>query len=138
MTNPYDSPAEARQYDPIGNARAKLLTPAVALIVVSVLWIFFALMGLAFFYWQQLTSIEEESRHTFFMMILGVEVLYSLVLITGAFSMLRRGSYVWAVVTNLLALVPILSPFYFLGIPFGVWGLWVLRNPEVKAAFRGA
>lgn len=138
MTNPYDSSTATPEYDPIGNARAKLLTPAVALIATSVLWIFFALMGLAVFYWQQLMSSEEESRLTFLMMLLGIEILYSLVLISGAFSMLRRGSYVWAVVTNLLALVPLLSPFYVFGIPFGIWGLWVLRKPEVKAAFRGA
>lgn len=60
---------------------------------------------------------------------------YSLMLLTGAFSMIRKGSYAWAVATSCLAMVPVLGPCYVMGIPVGIWGLMVLRRPEVRASF---
>lgn len=67
---------------------------------------------------------------------LGAEIIYCCVLLTGAFSMIGRGSYAWAIATSCLACVPCLSPLYFAGIPIGIWALVVLRKPTVKAAFR--
>ncbi|MCE9554154.1 MAG: hypothetical protein K8T91_12365 [Planctomycetes bacterium] len=65
-----------------------------------------------------------------------ISIGYSLVLISGALSMARRGSYVWAVATSWLALVPLLGPCYFLAIPIGIWALIVLRKPAVRDSFK--
>jgi hypothetical protein len=80
-------------------------------------------------------SRESAQAMTVYCLYYGITVLYSLVLISGAFSMLRQGSYLWATTTCVLALVPILGPCYVIAIPFGIWGLIVLRRPAVRAAF---
>ena len=63
-------------------------------------------------------------------------ILYSLVLVTGCLSMLTRGSYVWALTTTFLAMIPLLTPCYFFGIPLGIWAFAVLKSPDVRASFR--
>jgi hypothetical protein len=35
----------------------------------------------------------------------------------------------------ILATIPILSPFVFLGIPFGIWALVLLRKENIRTAF---
>jgi hypothetical protein len=37
---------------------------------------------------------------------------------------------------TILVMIPCLSPCCILGIPIGIWGLIVLMDPNVKAAFR--
>ena len=112
---------------------------AIALIVVSVLGVFMGLYGIAYFV-NNMTAPDMDTsvRHVWVSAIsyMAIVILYCLVLISGAFSMIRGGSYVWAVVTSYLALVPLFGPCYVLGIPIGIWALIVLRNPAVKAAFR--
>ena len=53
----------------------------------------------------------------------------------GAVQMLRRRSYAWAKAASILALIPS-NVLVILSIGFGIWGLVVLRNRDVKAAFR--
>lgn len=59
-----------------------------------------------------------------------------LVVFTGAISMGRLSHYRFAKVAAIIALAPVLSPGYVLGIPFGVWALLALRKPAVKQAFQ--
>jgi hypothetical protein len=44
-------------------------------------------------------------------------------------------SYPLARVAALLACIPIITPFIIIGIPFGIWGLILLNDPRVKAAY---
>ena len=37
-----------------------------------------------------------------------------------------------------LAMVPIIGPCYFLGIPIGIWAFLLLRKPGVRESFRKA
>lgn len=136
--NPYSSPVSGGIESRVVEGRARLVPVTIALLVVSILWIFLALFGIGHFL---RLAAQNDSDPDFrqmcitFSVYLGFEIFYSCLLVTGAFSMIRRGSYAWAMVTSCLALVPILSPFYFLGIPIGIWALFVLRKPNVKAAF---
>jgi hypothetical protein len=54
----------------------------------------------------------------------------------GAKRMLKLESYMWALLTAILALLP-WSPGWVLGLPCGIWALVVLSKPEVMAAFLG-
>jgi hypothetical protein len=54
----------------------------------------------------------------------------------GGLKMSHMQNYRMAVASSILALVPGVSPFLLLGIPFGIWSLVVLNNPEVRNAFR--
>ncbi|HET6882557.1 MAG TPA: hypothetical protein VFI31_20490 [Pirellulales bacterium] len=137
--NPYSPPAAENGGNPIASGRVRLVPVAIALLFVSTLWAILALSGIGFFLWAAAAADEDRERRTQQLMYasyLAVEVIYCVVLVSGGFSMIGRGSYTWAVVVSCLACVPCLSPFYAVGIPIGIWALVVLRRAEVKAAFR--
>jgi hypothetical protein len=141
-TPPDQNPYQATIEDPIApvplGARRQLLPVAVGLLVASILHI---IGGLYFFVYVYTIAgapdTDPQVVHTFtiYAMYFGITMLYCLLLISGAFSMLRYGSYLWAVTVCVLALVPMLGPCYFLGIPFGIWGLLTLHRPEVRNSF---
>jgi predicted signal transduction protein with EAL and GGDEF domain len=136
--NAYGPPAVAT-IQPEG--RGSLVPVAISLIVVSVLWSFLALMGIVYFYSHiSAPDADADTRHvlTTYMLYTLVSIAYCLMLVSGAFSMIRKGSYVWAVATSCLAMVPMLGPCYVLGIPIGIWALIVLRRPDVRKSFRKA
>ncbi len=56
------------------------------------------------------------------------------ILIVGAWQMLRLRSYGWAVACSVLALVP-LSAGFMLGVPMGIWALFVLNRSDTQQAF---
>lgn len=135
--NPYSSPTV--ETPPSIDQRNRLLPPAVSLIVVSVLWIVFALYGIVYFVGFINEPDTDSQTRRIYMMSIGwiiISILYCLILITGAFSMVRRGSYLWAVTTSCLAMIPLIGPCYFLGVPIGIWAFLVLRQPGVREAFR--
>ena len=138
--NPYASPAEtAAAVKP--RPREELLPVAITLMVFSVLWIFLGLNGLAFFYITTAVASAEAQPGALDgarlpMAAIAITILYQFVLLSGAFSMIRKGSYAWAFATCCLACVPVLGPCYFLGMIPGIWGIIVLRRPRVRAAFR--
>jgi len=132
--NPYA--ASAIPSAPV-NAREQLLPAAIGLLVTSILHNIGGLFYFAFVYSvYSAGDLDAGFRRTMvYCIYYGITMLYSLMLATGAFSMLRRGSYLWAVTICILAIVPVVGPCYFLAMPFGIWGLIVLRRPEVRSAF---
>jgi hypothetical protein len=52
----------------------------------------------------------------------------------GAWQMLKLRSYGWAVACSVLALVP-LSAGFMLGVPMGIWALFVLNRSDTQQAF---
>lgn len=65
----------------------------------------------------------------FFSLVLAPVIIY------GAVKMLGGEKIGLAKTAAILAVVPLSSCCFVLGIPFGIWALVVLRKPEVKAAF---
>jgi hypothetical protein len=65
-----------------------------------------------------------------------VGILIGILIFVGALKMKSAQSYGLAMTSSILAMIPCLSPCCLLGLPFGIWALVVLSNPEVKAAFR--
>ncbi len=57
-----------------------------------------------------------------------------LIVMAGARMRILRG-YGFAMMGAILAVIPCISPCCLLGLPFGIWALIVLANPEVRAAF---
>ena len=54
----------------------------------------------------------------------------------GALKMMRLESYGFAVAAAVLSIIPCLSsPCIALGVPFGIWSLFVLMEPAVRGAF---
>ena len=141
-TNPYEAPASTSSgVLAQGSARGQLLPVAIALLVLSILHIFGGLFYFAYVY-SVLSERDADSPATHallvYCMYYGISMLYCLLLAWGAISMVRQGSYVWAMTVCILALIPSLGPCYFLGIPIGLWGILVLRKPEVRSSFARA
>lgn len=65
----------------------------------------------------------------FFSLILAPVIIY------GGLSMLKGQKPGLAKTAAILAILPVSSCCFVLGIPFGIWALVVLRKPEVKAVF---
>jgi len=53
----------------------------------------------------------------------------------GAFQMRRLRRYRFCCLAAALACVPLISPMIWMGIPFGIWALIVLRRPSVRELF---
>lgn len=135
--NPYEAPlADLAQ---AANPRQQLVLPAIGLLATSILhafgWMFYAVFVYSIVS-DPAADAEGTRAMTVYCLYFGITVLYSLLLATGAVSMLRRSSYLWATTICVLALVPVLGPCYFFAIPFGIWGLVVLRRPEVRDSFQ--
>jgi hypothetical protein len=141
---PGPAPSFAPSYDV---SKAKLQGPAIGMIVAAALgiamWIFyFAVnvttgpdeaglppaqneaerMGQIFGYW--LGSVGFPIIGTVFM----------IVILLGAWKMMRAESYGLALTASILSLLPC-TACCVLGLPFGIWGLVVLNDANVKACF---
>ena len=58
------------------------------------------------------------------------------IIAVGAFKMMKLESYGFAVAAAILSIIPCLSsPCFVLGVPFGIWALFVLMDADVKAGF---
>ena len=56
-------------------------------------------------------------------------------MLMGAWRMRHLESYPLCLAAAVIAVIPLHAGF-FVGLPFGIWALKLLSNPEVKAAFR--
>lgn len=125
-------------------ARKKLSSPTSFLISVTAFSIAIFLAGLLFNLWliQNEASIQIDGFQvdqpipltvpiglTLFM------VTFNAIIILGALRMRRLQSRAWGMLACFLALIPCFGPCFIFGIPFGLWGLWMLRDDDVRAAF---
>lgn len=134
--NPYATPEIEGPSLASGNP---LQIPAIALLVLSSL---FVLLILASIPGQILrmraidTSTSEGTGELLGgIMSLILWPLMNLAIAQGTFSMLRLSSYRNAYTAAILAIIPVCSPCFLLGIPFGIWSIVVLNRPEVKQRF---
>lgn len=56
--------------------------------------------------------------------------------IFGCLKMMKLESYGLVMGAVVVAMIPCISPCCLLGLPFGIWALVVLNDPQVKGAFR--
>ena len=65
-----------------------------------------------------------------------LNVIAQVVIMLGGIAMVRNKNIGLARTGAIVALIPCLSPFCIIGIPFGIWAVIVLFDPTVKAAFK--
>jgi hypothetical protein len=135
--NPYASPVDVAMpaVDPRKQALAKLRGPSSGLLILSSAWILIGLLAIAL---GLLSLLDDSAGPLFDAFGFGqlIAVLASNLFIAfGTFCMRQGRRYRIAFATAVLASIPVLSPFVWLGIPLGIWTLVVLRRPEVRAAF---
>ncbi len=64
-----------------------------------------------------------------------VMYLASVPIFVGAINMRYGTRYRWAYAAAVIASIPMLTPLFCWGLPFGIWALIVLHRRDVKAAF---
>jgi predicted Ser/Thr protein kinase len=70
-----------------------------------------------------------------FLILFGVNAVVGGFLIAGARKMRRLEAYEFTAVCSLMTVLQVLTPTFPVSFILGWWALWVLRKPEVKAAF---
>jgi tRNA A-37 threonylcarbamoyl transferase component Bud32 len=70
-----------------------------------------------------------------FLILFGANAVVGGFLIAGARKMRRLEAYEFSVITSLMAGFQIATPTFPVSFIIGGWAFWVLRKPEVKAAF---
>jgi hypothetical protein len=63
-------------------------------------------------------------------------ILCQIAVAYGAVQMLKLQSRQWAFAACVISCIPCLSGCCLIGIPFGIWGLVLLKDEEVKRSFR--
>jgi phage FluMu protein Com len=57
-------------------------------------------------------------------------------ILVGATRMKRLDNYTFALTASILAVISRISPCCFVGVPFGIWAIMVLKDSSIKAAFQ--
>jgi uncharacterized protein (TIGR03067 family) len=70
------------------------------------------------------------------LLLFGLSLASGILMIVGGLKMLRLQSYNWAMAACILAVLPF-NPVGIIGLVIGIWGLVVLNQPNIRAAFRG-
>lgn len=140
MSSP-DAPAQQPQRPP----QERLAIPSIGLVASSGVWIFILSMYVAVYIGMltsdaidELEDPEFYSIETKFM----IETTLGIVLIAanacvlyGAVQMRHLRRRRMAVVAATIAAVPCCGPCYIVGMPFGIWALRLMDQPEIKEAF---
>lgn len=126
----------------------RLSGPGIALLVTGVLWTGFATLNWIGSFNQNpqapplpMFQQNPELRRTFEAglklapWIGWIFIVMGVLIIVGAAQMLWRRAYALAIAGSIVAMIPC-SPFFVLGLPFGIWSLVVLLKPEVQSLFK--
>jgi hypothetical protein len=148
--NPYEPPSTESQIgidiqgqlpeQSIEQIRRRVSRPGMALMIMgSIASVFPAvkIISLTIFLLTQGLGLSSMISHPIIPEILvdgGFFICWLLISIGGA-KMAFMESYPLARTAAALACVPLITPFIVIGIPFGIWGLILLKDPRVKAAF---
>jgi hypothetical protein len=135
-TNPYASPAPEAGLGSSGNP---LFVPAICLLVLSSLFVLLIVASVP----SQIADSRAIDTSTpggggelvGRIVSLVVWTLMNVAIVLGAISMIRLTNYRSAYTAAILSIIPICSPCFVLGIPFGIWALVVLNRIDVKERF---
>lgn len=64
-----------------------------------------------------------------------IGIVMDVLLILGAYHLMNLKKYSLAMTGAIIACIPCCGPCFVLGIPFGIWALVLLNNPEIKPHF---
>ncbi|MBC8356108.1 MAG: hypothetical protein H8E66_29370 [Planctomycetes bacterium] len=129
-TNPY-RPAATSQLDTEADPRTRLLIPAIFLIILATLMCSLSLLQIP-----RVMSEAADNGGLPYVVGTFLPAVMNLAIICGAVQMIRMKSYSSAMTAAILSVIPVCSPCIFIGIPFGIWAIIVLRDPKVKARFQ--
>ncbi|MCY2983981.1 MAG: hypothetical protein NTY15_10115 [Planctomycetota bacterium] len=135
--NPYAAPTTSveRTLDIVEQAKLRLARPATALVVMaSIQSVFPAILlvsGTFDFFSGQLSGTKSIP-----LFIAAAQFTALLLIAIGAAKMGFLESSSMGRMAAILSCIPFVTPFVFIGIPFGIWSLRLLSDPEINRAFQ--
>lgn len=142
MSNPYESPAiVTSELLPDARIWRRVWWPAVVLVamcVVQLLWctLIVVVIGVALLRQPEEAEWFIRSLGTNFLWQVSISMAGSLVILSGAWQARRLRSLTGSRVAAALACIPLLTPLFVGGLPFGLWLLLELFKRETVAEFR--
>jgi predicted Ser/Thr protein kinase len=128
-------------------ARHQLRGPAISLMVMGILgplgWLVAFLIYTLFLYLDSRDRMGGNSwfwamlnrGYDPFLILFGANTVVGGFLIAGARKMKRLEAYEFSVITSLMTVLQVATPTFPVSFIIGGWAFWLLRKPEVKAAF---
>jgi hypothetical protein len=135
-TNPYASPIPGAGS---GSSENPLMFPAIVLLILSSLFVLLMVASLPVQF-VRIRAIDTSTARGAgelcgSIVSLALWPLMNLAIALGAISMIRLKSYRSAYTAAILSVIPICSPCFLLGIPFGIWAIVVLNRPGMMQRF---
>lgn len=124
-------------------AEERIRAPAIAMIVLSSVCLVLLGLGLILFF--ALFAVAEAPRNdggavfiplAFELIMYILSCSIALLMLIGGINMLKLRNRGLAMAGAILGMIPVISPCCLLGIPFGIWSISVMNDPEVQRAFR--
>ena len=139
MTNPYAAPdlpaSDVDEFDPVETAKRRLSKPAAALLTMASIHSVFPAIGLISFGFLWANGQVPLSAAIPSAVIHGLQLVPLVLIAIGAGKMGHLKSLRMATLGAVLACIPIVTPFVVAGIPFGIWSLVLLADPEIRKVF---
>lgn len=140
--------SQRRERRYLQDAKSKLMGPAIGMFVVSAL-LFLAAMfrvahtGFMVYTFSAMPAGPGAPPAAYSFGFVGAMLVYSLVLFAlagttlyGGIQLLRVRRWGWCLAACICAMIPNCECCFVIGIPFGVWGIVMLVQQDVKEAFR--
>jgi hypothetical protein len=134
------------EHEALESARRRVAGPALGLIIICSISLATLFLSFVFSLWLLVSGVAEElsqpammSKEAQIIIRLVWNVLMqavNIVILIGAARMKGLRNHSHSTTACILSLIPCIGPCLVLGIPFGIWGLVVLKDPAVQAAFR--
>ena len=128
---------------------SRLRGPAIALMICGPLGIIFLIVDLGFRIFNVINGVQPPAfgnqpanRDAQMVGIYGgmgydvIAAILQIVVIIGALNMLKAKNYQLAMTAAIISVIPCCSSCCVVAIPFGIWALIVLMDPQVKSAFQ--
>lgn len=135
--NPYAAPTSLDSSPATGNP---VLAPGIVLLVLSSIFMLFLLATLPGQF-IRMSEVDTSTPAGMGEVSGGIVTLIAwlamtLAILVGSICMIRMKGYSGALTAACAACVPICSPFFLLGIPFGIWALIMLLRKDLRARFQ--
>lgn len=140
LESPLASPYQAPRAAAVGSlgsaaARDRIRAPAIAIIVLSSVCLGLLVLALLLFALAAVMGNDLEGA-VLQLLLCVVQFVVSVVMLVGAINMLKLRSRGTAMAGAILGMIPGISPCCVLGLPFGIWAISAMNDPEVARAFR--
>ncbi len=127
----------------VADAKKKLLGPSIGLFVVSGLLFLDALFRIASTGFGLSTMATTPGMPAAVYAMQGFMFVYAVWLLAaggvtlyGGLKMMKVRSFAWAMAACITGMIPNCECCFLVGLPFGIWGIVMLSQPDVKRAFR--